>query len=382
MARHRQPFTNQSDPERRIRVGYVSSDFRRHPVGFFLQPVLNSHDRAQVEVFCYSSHPQTDDLTEQLRSRADGWRTIASSDDDAAAELIRSDAIDILVDLGGHSGFNRLPTFARKPAPIQASWLGYADTTGLPNIDYLISDRFVCPEQEDGAVVEQVVRLPEAFLCYTPPEDAPPVPPLPALSRGHVTFGCFNNIAKVTPDVIRLWAEILRAVPESRLFLKTRSLGEHSVRSRYASLFAHHEVSPERVVFEGASPRADYLAAYGRVDIALDPFPFNGGTTTLDALWMGVPVISLQGDRPVCRLGASHLSAAGCGDLVVRSPQDYLQKAVALASDVRQLSHLRAALRRQVLDSPICDSSRFTRGLEKAYRAMWHGWCRQAPQAC
>ena len=268
---------------------------------------------------------------------------------------------------------------ARKPAPVQAIWLGYFDTTGVRSIDYLLGDGIVCPEGDERWYVERIARLPETFLCYAPRDrDAPLVPP-PALARGYVTFGCCNNIAKVTPEVVALWAAILRALPAARICLKTAALDTPGVRERYAALFAAGGVAPERVTLDRGGDYADYLAGYGEIDIALDPFPYNGGATSVEALWMGVPLITLRGERFVGRMGASILTAAGLDEFIAESPDDYVAKAVALASDLPRLAALRAGMRQRLERSPVCDGARFARGLEATYRAMWREWCRTQP---
>lgn len=370
------PYTNSPDPNRRLRIGYVSGDFHAHPVGYFLGAVLAAHDPREVEIFCYKNSWRVDEVTTKLRLAAHHWRSVMNLPDDAAADLVKSDQIDILVDLSGHTAANRLPLFVRKPAPVQATWLGYFDTTGIPSIDYLIADRFVCPEGADAFFVEQVKRLPGSYLCFAPPEPSPPVAPLPAIARGYVTFGCFNNVAKINEAVIALWAEILRALPEARICLKTAALDDPGVRDCMTDRFAAQGVAPHRLRLLGKSAFADYLSSYGEIDIALDPFPYSGGATTVDALWMGVPVISLKGERFVSRMGYSHLSAAGLDELVVDSGPAYVRKAVELASDPAALAQFRAVVRPRLAASRLCDARTFTYGLEAVYREMWRGWCR------
>jgi protein O-GlcNAc transferase len=367
---------NAADPARRLKIGYVSGDFHSHPVGYFLEAVLRCHDRDAVEVHCYSNNLRVDETSQRLRAGADHWRIIWGMSDSAADELIRRDGIDVLVDLSGHTGANRLMLFARKPAPVQVSWLGYFDTTGMEAIDYLLADRVVCPEGDEPYYVEQIVRLPDQYLCFTPPAVRVPVVPPPSVAQGApVTFGCFNNIAKITPDVAALWSAILHEMPDARLILKSGPLEQPAARRRFRAMFTRHGVAGSRIVLEGKSSHAEYLAAYGQVDVALDPFPYTGGTTTAEALWMGVPVVSLRGDRFVSRMCETYLTAVGLGDLVADSPSEYVQKAVGLARAPRQLARLRKRLRAQVEQSPLCDGPRFTRGLEAAYRTMWQTWC-------
>ena len=366
---------NVPDKDRRLRLGYVSGDFRNHPVGIFIEQVLANHDKARFEIFCYSNYAISDDLTERLRRHAHHWRDVVGQTDETVAQQIRQDRIDILVDLAGHTAENRLLTFALKPAPVQATWMSYIATTGLKTIDYIIGNRFIIPPQDECYYVEKVVRLPRSFLCFTPPRFPIEVSPLPALSRKGVTFGCFNNTAKLTPAVIAVWAKLLLALPHSRLFLKSGSFGDEPVRKHYQDLFAAHGVGAEQLQFAGRSPRDEYLAAYQEVDIGLDPFPYNGGTTTVEAVWMGVPVVTLRGDRFVSRMGESIMMNLGLEECVADSKEAYIAEVLALASDLPRLAALRARLRGQLLNSPLCDGPGFTRDLEAAYRTMWEAWC-------
>jgi len=364
---------NDLDPERQLRIGYVSGDFRRHPVGYFLDAVFRGFDRSRETVICYSTNPTSDDLQARLRDRSDLWRSLVGLDDQTAANLIRSDGIDILVDLAGHTAWNRLGIFARKAAPIQVTWLGFFGTTGLTTIDYILLDRYVCPDGDERLYTEKVFRLPETYLCYTPQTDDE-VSPLPAQTSGGVTFGCFNRVAKLSIDVISTWSAILRRVPGSRLCLKDTALNLHGVRQLYAKRFAEEGIPAERITFLGKSPYVDHMRAHRQIDIALDPFPFNGGTTTVEALWMGVPVVTLAGDHFVSRMGVSHLNGVGLPELIASTPEEYVAKAVALAGDLPRLSALRAGLRGQMAASPLCDGASFTKGLEDAYRTMWRAW--------
>lgn len=366
---------NDPDPDRRLKIGYVSGDFARHPVGHFLAPVLPAHDRGQVEVFAYSDRLAEDDMTRQLREACDRWLRIVDLDDAALAERIRADGIDILVDLSGHTADNRLLVFARKPAPVQASWAGYVGTTGLSAMDYLISDERETPVGSEPFYVEKIVRLPHCYVCYAPPSYAPEVGPLPALKQSCVTFGCFNNLTKINPSVVALWSQLLKRLPEARLVLKTHQLDDAGMRSRYADLFASFGIDPRRIGLFGKSPHRALLLTYNDVDIALDPFPYSGGLTTLESLWMGVPVVTLGGDRFASRHTASHLSAVGLAELIASNPEEYLTIADELARDLPRLEALRASLRAHMAASPLCDGPRFTRDLEAAYRAMWRHWC-------
>lgn len=366
-------FANAPIPDRRLRLGYVSGDLKRHPVGYFLQAILLHHAPAAVEVFCYSNNSADDDLTASLRSDADHWRRLNGLTDEAAAALIRADGIDVLVDLSGHTALNRLPVFAHRPAPVQVSWLGYFGTTGLRAMDYVLADRFVVPPGEEEAFTEQVWRLPESYLCFMPPDMDIPV------RRGSagdpITFGSFNNLAKLSADTVRLWAQVLQGVPGARLFLKTRQLADAAVCEAVRARFAGHGIAPERLLLEGSSPRSDLLASYNRIDIALDPAPYGGGTTTAEALWMGVPVVTLRGGTWVGRVSESILAAVGLPDLVAGSQEAYIALAAGLAADQDRRAALHASLRSRLEGSPFCDGGGFTRHLEDAYRGMWTRWC-------
>lgn len=370
------PPDNEPDTERTLRIGYVSGDLRRHPVGYFLDGVLACHDRERFEIYCYANQSFGDDLTERLRRNAGNWREIFGLGDEAVAGLIRQDRIDILVDLAGHTARNRLAVFGRKPAPVQATWAGYVGTTGLSAMDYLITDPWETPEGTEGWYLEKPVRLPDCYVCYSPPEYAPAVAPLPALTNGFPTFGCFNNLAKLNPRVTALWTRLLQEVPAARLLLVTKALGDQAVRERCLEDFARGGVAG-RVSLCGMLPHAELLARYGEVDIALDPFPYSGGLTTLEGLWMGVPAVTLGGDRFASRHTLSHLTAAGLTEFIVPDEDAYLARAAALAKEPGQLSALRAGLRERMAQSPLCDCRRFTRNLEDTFRIMWREWCKE-----
>ena len=357
---------------RRLRIGYVSPDFAHHAVAYFIAPVLAAHDRNRVEIFCYSNVVKPDRVTERLRSLAEHWRDIARLGDEAAATLVRADGIDLLIDLAGHTAGNRLLLFARRPARVQATWLGYPNTTGLDAIDFRLTDAMSDPPGENDAFYsEKLFRLPSTFSCYEPDASAPEVGPLPASTPGTVTFGCFNNFAKITPEVIALWARLLRELPQARLFLKSRGLGDPTVANRVRAAFADAGVVPERVLLNGEELSVtEHLKLYHRVDLALDPFPYNGTTTTCEALWMGVPVITLAGRVHAARVGTSLLTHAGLTEWIASSPDDYLKLAIAAASDLPRLAKLRSELRDRMRLSPVCDSQRFTRELETAYATM------------
>lgn len=366
---------NDPDPDRRIRIGYVSSDFRDHPVGRLILPVIAAHDRSLVDIAAYSQATSPDAITQRIHESVDRFCDIAALDDETLATRIRDDNIDILVDLSGHSARNRLTAFARRPAPVQATWLGYMASTGLETMDYLIGDPVHTPEGDAALYSEQIVRLPHDLLCFVPPDDAPDVVPPPCLSRGAVTFGCFNNPGKVTDPVLALWAQILTAVPDAHLYLRYLGYEDAGVQNNFRDRLGALGIEKTRLRFSGEASYREVLASYGEIDIALDTFPYSGTMTTLEALWMGVPVIASRGSRMVARQAAAHLTAAGLADLVADNPKDYADLAVSLANDRTRLSDLRSGMRDRLRASPLCDVAGFTRSLEALYRTMWHGWC-------
>ncbi len=383
---HTNKYGNPPDPQRRLKVGYVSPDFRTHPVAHFIEPILAHHDRAAVETFCYAelayvhiARSGADPISARLKSRADHWiETFGMSDRDLA-ERIRADGIDILVDLAAHTANNRLTVFTHRPAPIQITYLGYPNTTGLSSIDYRLTDAWADPQGQEAFHAERLVRLPQGFLCYTPPDYAPEVAPPPVQANGVITFGSFNALQKTTPEVIAVWARLLHALPGARLVLKNRSWasGEQDRVSQehYYRLFEHHGIERARVELISWLPSlADHLGVYGQIDIALDTFPYNGTTTTCEALWMGVPVVTLAGDRHAGRVGVSLLSRVGLAELIAETPEDYITLAMQLAGDTERLGRLRAGLRERMRDSPVCDGKTFTRALEDSYRTLWVKW--------
>jgi predicted O-linked N-acetylglucosamine transferase (SPINDLY family) len=359
----------------------VSGDLHGHPVGYFLDGVLTSlaaKFSANLELFAYATRACEDETSKRLRASCKAWHSALGLSDSALALRIREDGIDILIDLSGHTAGNRLPVFAWKPAPIQVSWLGYFATTGVAAIDYFIADPWTLPPDQEAFFTEKVWRLPETRLCFTPPSARVDVNVLPALSNGYVTFGCFNNLSKMNDAVVQLWARVLNAVPASRLFLKYQQLAEASIRQSTRERFAVHGIAADRLIFEDYVPRVNYLAAYHRVDIGLDPFPFPGGTTTVEALWMGIPVLTLSGERFLARQGVGLLMNAGLPEWIASDHDDYVARAVAHASDLQGLAALRARLRQQVLASPIFDAPRFAKHFEAALREMWLTWCATA----
>ncbi|MDO8176894.1 MAG: tetratricopeptide repeat protein [Undibacterium sp.] len=373
-------WSNSVDPQRCLRIGLVSADFRNHPVGYFIESILAalaSNAVGKIEIFAYSNHFLSDGLTERIKTNCSHWRSIVGLSDDIVAHQIRDDGIDILIDLSGHTAKNRLPMFAWKPAPVQVSWLGYFATTGLAAMDYIIADGWIAPESVKTHFVEKIQRMPESYLCFTPPDFDIQITPLPALSNGFVTFGCFNNLTKMNDKVITLWSRVLHAVPNSRLFLKTRSLNNPESRQKVTNRFSMHGIDTERLILEDAAPRAQLLAAYQRIDIALDPFPYPGGTTSVEALWMGIPVLNLAGDRFLSHMGESILQNAGLPDWIASNPDDYVALAISHTNDLQDLNHLHQQLRQQVLVSPLFDAPRFAENFENALRKMWSDWCHQ-----
>ena len=377
-ARPHTAWGNAPEADRCLRVGLVSGDLRNHPVGFFLESVLAalvSNASGRLELIAYPSHFCNDEVTERIKACCQGWYSVAGRSDEHVARRIRDDGIDILIDLSGHTNHNRLPMFAWKPAPVQVSWLGYFATTGVAAIDYLIADPWTLPEAEEAYFTEKIWRLPETRLCFTPPDEDVDVSPLPALANGHITFGCFNNLTKMNDAVVALWARVLVSVPGSRLFLKAKQLNEVSVRQSVVGRFAAHGIGAERLILEGESPRAEYLSAYRRVDISLDPFPYTGGTTSVEGLWMGVPVVTLAGARFLSRQGVGILMNAGLPEWIAAHADDYVARAVSHAADLQRLAALRSGSRQQVLASPLFDAPRFARHFEAALRGMWAQWC-------
>jgi predicted O-linked N-acetylglucosamine transferase (SPINDLY family) len=370
--------TNDRNPDRRLRVGYVSPDFREHSVANFIQGLLAAHDVREVEVFCYANLPRPDATSEKLQKLGGKWQNIAELSDDRTADLMRRDQIDILVDLAGHTGGHRLLVFARKPAPIQITYLGYPHNTCLETMDYRLTDAHADPPGIEPPG-EALLRLPGTFLCYTAPADAPGPAPSPSVRNGFITFGSFNLLSKINLPLVKMWAGILRQVPGSHMLIKTGMLGDSGARKRMADLFAAEGIEPQRLDFRGYSPtRREHLQMYANVDIALDTFPYNGVTTTCEALWMGVPVITLAGQTHVSRVGVSLLSNVGLARLIANSPEDYVRVAVELAGDRAALSEWRSGLRSTMKASPLMDARTFARNIESIYRQVWRKWCGQA----
>ena len=355
----------------KLKVGFVSGDFRNHPVGYFLEGFLSKLNKSKFVLFAYSTHLEEDDLTENLKKHFSVWRPVANRKFNDVARLIHSDGLHILIDLAGHTAGNLLPAFAYKPAPVQASWLGYFATTGLPEIDYFIGDPYVAPESEQHHFIENIARLPETYFCFTPPQVAVNAGPLPAQKNGFVTFGCFNNLAKLNLDVVLLWSRILNAIEGSRLFLKSGQLGDRDIVRSTVEMFAMAGVGQDRLILEGPSNRKDYFLAFNRVDIALDPFPFPGGTTSIEGLWMGVPVITLRGDRFIAHNGETIAHNTGQSSWIADNEADYLAKAIFFSSHLKELSEIRSGLRSKILSSPLFDSDRFAQNFEDILTFMW-----------
>jgi protein O-GlcNAc transferase len=372
------PHINDRSVSRTLRIGYFSPDFKRHPVAYFIEPILAAHNRDTFEVFCYSNGGLCDDTTERIRNAADQWRNISELSDENAAEAVRRDRIDILVDLAGHTDNNRILLFARKPAPVQVTWIGYPATTGLTTMDYKIVDHYTDPPgRSEQYYSEKLIRLPESFLSYLPDRDSPEAGPLPALTKGHITFGSFNNFKKVRPEAFELWANILNSLPDSCFMLKSIVFSDKNICRYTTDMFMRRGISAERItLLPWVSSTREHLACYHEIDIGLDTFPYNGTTTTCEAMWMGVPVITLQGNTHASRVGASLLSNAGVPDLIAKTTDDYLSTAVNLAKDLERLQSLRDRLRNMMMNSPLCNAKKLTMDLEVCYRKMWERWCR------
>jgi len=368
---------NGAESIRRLKIGYVSPDFRQHSVSFFYLPLIRHHNRQLVEVFCYSDVKSSDDVTDEIMTSADEWRPISGLPDEAVAEQVRTDGIDILVDLSGHTAGNRLLVFARKPAPLQITWLGYPNTTGMPVMDYRLTDDIADPPgQSDQYHSETLIRLPDGFLCYSPPDDAPQVSGLPARQTGRITFGSFNNLPKINEAVIALWSRLLLQVPQSDLVLKSKQFADTKVRQRFVDLFASHGIDAKRItLLPRVATTAGHLALYHQVDIGLDPFPYNGTTTTCEALWMGVPVISLRGDRHAGRVGASILTRVGLKELVAESEEHYVEIGMKHAGNLAGLEKLRTDIRTRMKASALCDGKLFAHNMENSFQMVWKNWC-------
>lgn len=377
--RHKYPafttWANDRDPDRKLRVGYVSADFRRHSVAYTFSPVLWGHDREQFEVYCYCSTKIRDDMHQEFRQKADQYRDIMGTSDIALAQMIRNDGIDILVDLSGHTAGNRLRMFTAKPAPVSVTALGNISGTGVPQIDYLFSDPTIIPEDERHLYAETIYDLPCTFTYAANPNVAPVIP-LPALRNGFVTFGCFNRLSKANDEVLALWARVLDAVPDSKIMFKDKALGDPKACTVLRNKFEAHGISRDRIITRSITTQLDHMAAYGEIDIALDPFPQNGGVTTLEGLWMGVPVITKLGATPPGRVGASVMQTLNMPGFVAADDLEYVNFAEFWATrGLQQLEVERLNLRPIMRLSPICDAAQLVANIEGAYRTMWQRWC-------
>lgn len=361
------------DPEKRpLRIGYVSADFRTHSVAYYIEPILESHDRSQFEVYCYSDVRMIDPVTLRIIKLPLTWRPIHEKDNNQVADIILKDEIDIMVDLAGHAGNKRLSIFLNKLAPVQVTYLGYANTTGLSTIDYRLTDEWADPDGSDTFYTEKLYRIPNGFLCYKPPLNHPPINESPVLNNGYITFGSFNNLPKISSHTIKVWSQILKTIPNSKLKVKTKPFNDTLIQKHYKNLFLKNGIEAERLIFTGYSPSLEkHLSSYSDIDIALDTFPYNGTTTTCEALLMGVPVITLAGKSHAGRVGISILSHIGLTGMIAESEEKYVAIASFLTSDIPRLSKFRIGLRTALLQSPICDGKSFTQRLENVYKDIW-----------
>lgn len=364
------------DPERVLRIGFVSPDFRRHPVASFAEPIIEGLDRERFRVICYSTTHAKDHVTERIAGHADEFVDAAAISDDALTDRIVRDRIDVLVDLAGHTLGHRLGVLARKPAPVQATAIGYPNTTGLEAVDARIVDWVTDPAGAERFAVESLVRLPGCFLCFRPPDDAPEPGPLPAITAGHVTFGSFNILPKVSDRIFELWARVLREIPTARFVMKNKQLADAGIMARVRARFEAAGLGTERVeLLPPTASFAEHLALYDRLDLALDTFPYHGTTTTCEALWMGVPTITLMGDVHAARVGGSLLRAAGLEALVAEDEDGFVRIAREMAGSLGRLREMRAGMRERLRGSRLCDVGGYVRGLGEAYRALWQTCC-------
>jgi predicted O-linked N-acetylglucosamine transferase (SPINDLY family) len=381
LAKLAQPHANVPDPDRRLRIGYASADFRQHSVSFFIEPLLAAHDPGQFEIFCYADLPKRDATTDRLQKLTPNWREITGRPDREVADIIRRDQIDILVDLAGHTGVNRLSVFATRPAPVAVTYLGYIDTTGMDAIDYRLSDAIADPPgMTEQFHSERLLRLPRTFACYCPPEEAPEVGPPPAISAGYVTFGAFTTLAKISKQAMETWGAILSRVADSRLLILAEGLRYPSVQNSIFASFDAAGIRRERIALLDQVTFEEYLQAHQRIDVMLDTFPVNSHTVTCQALWMGVPIISLAGGAYCQRLGLSVMSNLGLPELVAATPSEYAEIAAKLAADLPRVTELRAGLRQRMAASPLMDAPGFARDFEAACRNVWRSWCASHPK--
>jgi predicted O-linked N-acetylglucosamine transferase (SPINDLY family) len=376
----RAQFPNKRDPEKRLRVGILSSDLFDHSVAYFVRPFLAQRDRAKVEYILYSAGPRQDEITRRLQEQSDGWRDASRMNDAQLIGQARQDALDILIELSGQTQRNRLMAVRLRGAPVQATYIGYPNTTGLRSVDYRFVDSITDPAGAEAQAVEKLVRLDPCFLCYWPREDAPVPGPAPALRNGYITFGSFNSIKKLAPSVIRCWCRLLQQVPDSRLILKSAGFNSERACQYLDSVFDEFKIAEDRVELrDRVDSKSGHLSAYDEMDIALDTFPYNGTTTTCEALWMGVPVVTMAGKLHAGRVGASLLSAVGLPELVGQGEDDYVRIAAGLAADQDRLADLRRGMRERVAGSALCDAKAFAERFEGALRGIWKSFCAANP---
>ncbi len=372
-------FKNSRDPYKKLKIGYISSDFHEHSVGYFIEAILANHNHQQFEIYCYYNQLHSDDVTQRLQNYVDHWVTCQNLDDNQFFDKIQQDQIDILVDLNGHTANNRLLVFARKSAPVQMAYLGYSNTTGLTSIDYRLSDNYADPEpQSDLFSSEKLIRLPNSYYCYTPYPKIPEINPLPASGKNYITFGSFNHKSKLNKYTLYLWAQVLQAIPTAKFLIKNRSLADENTKKALIQQFNELGITENRLILKAHTKSVfDHLSIYHDIDIGLDTFPYNGATTTCEALWMGIPVVTLVGEKHVSRMGLSILSTAGLKKCLANTEQEFIQRCVQLAQNLTDLSTLRQNLRTQLQNSPLMQASIFTQQLESVYRQCWQTWCEQ-----
>jgi predicted O-linked N-acetylglucosamine transferase (SPINDLY family) len=371
---------NVPEPDRRLRIGYISPDFYGHPVMLFFESLLDGHNRQELDIYGYGNVKQPDQFTERFKTKFNHYRNIYGVEDKTVVDMIEADKIDILVDLAGHSGDNRLPVLAHKPAPIQATCLGYFETTGMQQIDYHLTDELANPPQSQQFYTEEFVYLPNGFLCYRPPDYAPAVTALPADNNGYITFGMFGNSCKINPFVMALWAKVLEANEGSRLLLIFKGGGDRQLKEHYLEQFEQFRIHRDRLDIRDRKRALEYFRQYAEVDIILDTYPYNGGTTTCDALWMGVPVISLTGKHHMSRIGLSILTHLGMDFLIASTPEEYIAKSTVVAGNRQALAKIRASIRKRMANSVLCDTKGFAGSVEAAYRKIWQRWCEAGPE--
>lgn len=368
-------YANDRALERPLRVGYLSGDYLNHPAAHYIEPVFRHHDPARVQVFAYSLLPYADPITQVFRDLVPNWRDVADLSNDALFEAIQRDRIDILVDLAGHTARNRVLVVARKPAPIAVNWVGYLNSMGLEAVDYGLWDPHLLSPAAEALLTERAWKLPETAYAYAPLATPRQPAPAPWARKGHITFGCYNNPAKVSDRALDVWGRVLARLPDSTILFKYKTFTVPSVQSRVLDGLGRHGVAPERVVFEGFTPLGRYLESFAEIDLAFDSFPYTGVTTTMHTLYMGVPVVTLEGDTPVQRFGRSALVGIGRPDWIARDESDYVEVALTIVDEIRRRPELRQEIQQRMLASPLMRHQDFVRGLEDGYRAMWARWC-------